>query len=270
MAAETRTTLVLAATSIAYVFAILHLDTDTTLAQQIALGVAAWVYLGIILRFSPPSQRVQVLTMIGVATTFECIGSLIWGAYRYRLENIPLYVPPGHGIFFFAAVRLSELPWIDRHRRAVVGTVFAGSIGLLVRGILFQPAPDLLGLVTWLMLLWFLFCGTMPAFYAISFTITMTLEFWGTAHGNWAWAPLLPFVGLSAANPPFGVGGAYCAMDAIARRLAPSVGRAMDPVRSAVAPLWARCRLAITGFRRTLAARPTRSFETAERESRSG
>ena len=49
-----------------------------------------------------------------VATAFECLCSLILGVYRYRLENLPLYVPPGHGLFFLVAVRVADLPLLRR------------------------------------------------------------------------------------------------------------------------------------------------------------
>ncbi|MBM2811055.1 MAG: hypothetical protein HW416_1814, partial [Chloroflexi bacterium] len=183
----------------------------------------------------------QVLTMIAVATCFECVGSILWGAYRYRLGNLPLYVPAGHGIFFLLAVRVADLPWLALHRRLVVGGVFAGSLLLVARGLFLLPTLDLLGAATWLLFVAFLFRGQRPLFYAVSFTVTMALEFYGTSFGIWAWAPMLPYVGLSAGNPPAGIGAGYCAMDSVAHRLAPSVEklwlglsslRAKSPMRS--------------------------------------
>jgi hypothetical protein len=218
---RTRTTFLLAAFSTINWPLVLFLDRGATLGQQLALATTTWVFLILALRLSPPSERIQVISMIAVASCCECIGSLIWGVYRYRLENIPMYVPPGHGLFFLMAVRLSEVPLIERYRRLVVGAVLVGSAVLLARGMLFLPDGDMLGLGTWLVLIFFLFAGHRPAFYAVSYTLTMGLEFYGTSQGNWAWVPILPYVGVGVANPPFGIGGAYCAMDALARQLAP-------------------------------------------------
>ena len=234
---RTRTTLLLATLSTAYWLVVLFLDRNATLGQQLGLAATTWAFLLVALRLSPPSERVQVVSMIAVASCCECIGSLIWGAYRYRLENIPMYVPPGHGFFFLMALRLSEVPAIERHRRVVVAVVVAGSAGLLVRGMLFVPNPDILGLGTWLILLLFLFAGRRPTFYAVSYVLTMALEFYGTSQGNWAWTPILPYVGIGVANPPFGIGGAYCTMDAVARRLAPHLQQLVWLAQARVAAL---------------------------------
>src|SRR5207253_822450 len=109
---------------------------------------------------------------------------------------------PGHGLFFLMALRLSDVPTIQRYRRVVVGAVLVGSSVLLVRGMLFLPDRDLLGLGTWLVLIFFLFVGRRPTFYAVSYMLTMALEFYGTNQGTWAWVPILPYVGIGVANPP--------------------------------------------------------------------
>jgi hypothetical protein len=216
-----RTTLFLGAASLAYWLLALRLDSQTMLSQQVALGLITWLFLALALRLSPPAERVQVLTMVGVATAFEVFSSLLVGFYRYRLENIPLYVPPGHGLFFLMALRVSELPWIVRRQWLAVGSALAASVALAIRGAVFLPTPDLFGLAAWLVFLWFVFSGRYPRFYAVSFAMTMALEFYGTSLSLWRWAPVAPIVGLAAGNPPCGIGAGYCVMDGIARRLAP-------------------------------------------------
>ncbi len=218
-------TLFLAAASLAYWIVVLRLDSETSLGQQVALGLMTWVFLGLALRFSPPAERIQVLTMVGVASGFEVFSSLLVGFYRYRLENVPLYVPPGHGLFFLMALRTSELPWIVKRPRLVVGGVAAGSVALTVRGAVALPTPDLFGFAAWLVFLWFLLAGRYRRFYAVSFVMTMALEFYGTSLGLWRWASVAPIVALPAANPPCGIGAGYCVMDGIARRLSPRAGR---------------------------------------------
>jgi hypothetical protein len=228
---RTRTTLLLAGFSTIYWLVVLFLDRSATLGQQLALATTTWAFLIVALRLSPPSQRIQVLSMILVASCCECIGSLMWGVYRYRLGNIPMYVPPGHGLFFLMALRLSEVPTIERCRRVVIGAVLVGSVALLIRGVFLSTDRDLLGLATWLVLIVFLIAGRRPTFYAVSYLLTMALEFYGTGQGNWAWVPILPYVGIGIANPPFGIGGAYCTMDAVARRLAPRLEDLLAQIR---------------------------------------
>ena len=86
----------------------LPLDRATSVLEQSALAISAWVFLAIALRLQPPALRAQVATLVVLATTLELIGSIVWGAYRYRLENLPLYVPAGHGLFYLAALRVAS------------------------------------------------------------------------------------------------------------------------------------------------------------------
>jgi hypothetical protein len=237
-ASRSRTTLALAAVFTLYWLVMLRLDQLTNLEGQLAISTTAWLFLAGALRLSPPEERLQVISMVIVATLCECVGSLLLGAYVYRLENLPLFVPAGHGLFFLVALRLSALPVIVRQGRAMVGIVFLGSVALAARAAFFLPVVDQFGLFTWLVLIRFLFRGRAPGFYAISFGLTMLLEFYGTSLGNWAWRPISPLLGLAAANPPAAVGVGYCCMDSIARRLAPQLACA-----------WANCRLRINLFR---------------------
>lgn len=227
MASRTRTSLVLAVAFATYCLVCLRLDVATSAQQQFLLGLTAWAFLAVALRDSPPRERLQVLTMVGVATVCECIGSILWGAYRYRLGNLPIYVPAGHGLFYLTALRVAELPLLQRHERTIVAAVSIGAAALVVRNLLAPPLPDLLGLITFAVFVRFIVRGRYPLLYAVSFAMTMALEFYGTALGVWTWAPILPGLLLPAANPPAGIGAGYCAMDGLARRLAPRVDRAL-------------------------------------------
>ncbi len=189
---------------------------------QVLLGLTAWVFLIFSLRFSSWHERCQVITMVVVATGFECFGSLILRAYVYRLDNLPIYVPPGHGLFYLYALRVSELPLLQRHTRLTVWSALFGSTAILLYNLTDSAHPDVFGLVTWLA---FLSCliRTGSSLYAVSFAMTMALEFYGTGLGNWKWAVELPVLGIPSANPPACIGVGYCVMDATARRIAPKV-----------------------------------------------
>ena len=104
----------------ALVAIVLPIDRGTDPTQQFALGLVAWVFLGVALRLQPPELRTQVLVLVAVATVLEAIGSIVWGAYRYRLDNLPLYVPAGHGLFYLCALRVAAIPAVVRHGRAIV------------------------------------------------------------------------------------------------------------------------------------------------------
>ena len=83
----------------------LPLDRASSLPQQSALSVLPWTFLVIALSLQPRTIQVQVVGLVVLATILECVGSLIWGAYTYRLDNLPLYVPAAHGLFYLSALR---------------------------------------------------------------------------------------------------------------------------------------------------------------------
>ena len=200
----------------------LPLDRATSALEQAVLGLTAWIFLAVALRLQPPAVRVQIATLVVVATLLEIIGSIVWGAYRYRLENLPLYVPAGHGLFYLAALRVASLPVLERHARRIVIAVTAGATVWMLAGLVRPPLPDLLGFVTWAIFIRFIIRGRYPLLYAVSFAMTTALELYGTGLGIWRWAPVLPGLMLPAGNPPTGIGAGYAAMDALTRRI---VGR---------------------------------------------
>jgi len=209
----------------------LPLDRATSALEQAVLGLTAWVFLAVALRLQPPAVRVQIATLVVLATLLEIIGSIVWGAYRYRLENLPLYVPAGHGLFYLAALRIASLPLLERHARRIVMAVTAGATLWMLYGLARPPLPDLLGFVTWAIFIRFILRGRYPLLYAVSFAMTTALELYGTALGIWRWAPVLPGLMLPAGNPPTGIGAGYAAMDALTRRI---VGRLR--ARRSIAP----------------------------------
>ena len=205
-----------------FVAVALPLDRATSALEQSALGLTAWIFLAVALRLQPPTVRVQIATLVVVATLLEIIGSIVWGAYRYRLENLPLYVPAGHGLFYLAALRVASLPLLERHARRIVIAVTVGATLWMLYGLARPPLPDLLGFVTWAIFMRFIVRGRYPLLYAVSFAMTTALELYGTGLGIWRWAPVLPGLMLPAGNPPTGIGAGYAAMDALTRRI---VGR---------------------------------------------
>jgi len=205
-----------------FVAVALPLDRATSVLEQSALGLTAWVFLAVALWLQPAAVRTQIAILVVLATLLEIIGSIVWGAYRYRLENLPLYVPAGHGLFYLAALRVASLPLLERHARHIVIAVTAGATLWMLYGLARPPLPDLLGFVTWAVFIRFIVRGRFPLLYAVSFAMTTALELYGTGLGIWRWAPVLPGLMLPAGNPPTGIGAGYAAMDALTRRI---VGR---------------------------------------------
>ena len=204
----------------------LPLDSASTAGQQLLLSVSAWLFLAVALALQTPAIRVQVITLVCVATALEIIGSILWGAYRYRLGNLPLFVPAGHGLFYLAALRAASLPLLQRHAKRIVVAVAVAATAYMVWGLVRPPLPDLLGFVTWAVFIRFIVRGRYPLLYAVSFVLTLALELYGTGWGIWRWAPVLPGLMLPAGNPPTGIGAGYAAMDGLTRRIVVRIQRA--------------------------------------------
>ena len=68
--------------------------------------------------------RVQVLIAVAFATAGEHFASIYMGGYTYRFENVPLYVPPGHGMVYLTAVALARSGFFQMYARKIAIFVF--------------------------------------------------------------------------------------------------------------------------------------------------
>jgi hypothetical protein len=182
------------------------------LIPQLVFGLVTLVFLGAFTLRSGVGRR-QIVAAIVIATTAECFLSLVWGLYTYKNALIPLYVPFGHGIFYALAAESALQPALRRHARAITrGVLIAGSI-IAVAGFIFFN--DQWGLLWWIAAAILVIRSRNQLLLSACFTYTIYLEWVGTAIGNWHWARVVPWVGLTSANPPCGVGILYILLDLI-------------------------------------------------------
>jgi hypothetical protein len=203
----------------AYLAALLAVDHFATYPEQLALGAVTWAVLfGALTRVSP-ERRAQALGVVGFATIGEVTGSLVWGVYHYRLHNLPLFVPPAHGLVYLTGLSLAGA--LRAHTRTLVATaaVAASTWGLL--GLTVLPRRDVAGAFGVPLLLLFLWRGRNRAIYAGVFLVVASLELYGTAIGTWRWAHDLPGLGVPDGNPPSGVASGYVWFDVMAMLVAP-------------------------------------------------
>jgi hypothetical protein len=162
---------------------------------------------------------VQALAVVAFATVGEATGSLLWGVYRYRLHNLPLFVPPAHGIVYLTGIALAVA--MQRHTRTLVAAaaIAATTWGLL--GLTVLPRLDVAGAIGVPILLLFLWRSRYRAIYAGVFLVVAGLELYGTAIGTWRWASQLPGLGVADGNPPSGVAAGYVWFDVMALLTAP-------------------------------------------------
>jgi len=210
-----------AAAGPAYLAALLAADTQVSYRGQLALGALTWlVLLGALLPLAPLA-RAQALGVVVFATVGEVTGSLIWGVYSYRLHNLPLFVPPAHGLVYLTGLALATA--FARRARVLVVLAAAGAASWGLLGLTVLPHRDVAGAVGVPLLLLFLWRGRNRAIYAGVFLVVATLELYGTAIGTWRWARELPGLGIPDGNPPSGVASGYVWFDVMALLTAPIV-----------------------------------------------
>jgi hypothetical protein len=203
----------------AYLAGLLALDTRVGLRGQLALGVLTFAVLAVALRPLPPLARAQELGVVLFATMGEVAGSLVWGVYHYRLHNLPLFIPPAHGLVYLSGVALSR----TLRDRVVVWAAAVGAAGWGIAGLTVLPRPDVAGAFGVPLLLVFLWRSRWRATYAGVFLVVAALELYGTSIGTWRWATHLPGTGISDGNPPSGVASGYVWFDVMALLVAPMI-----------------------------------------------
>jgi hypothetical protein len=219
----------------------LGLDHFATMNEQLLLGAATWLILIAACAPMEPEARARALLVVLVATCAEVLGSIVLGAYTYRLENLPAFVPPGHGLVYLAGLRISQSGPVRLHRRAFLGATIAIVAAWATAGLVLLGRTDVLGAVTGALLIYVMLRGRAPTLYAGVFLIVGFLEIYGTSIGAWHWAQTAPGTPLPAGNPPSGIAGVYVLFDIAAIALAPRLLTAIEGLRG----LPARARLAL-------------------------
>lgn len=196
---------------------------------QLFLGVFTAGVLAGLLALHPNTVRIQTLAVVGIATLGEILGSLVWGLYGYRLENLPAFVPPGHGLVFLAGLSLATL----LARRANALLLAAGAVAATwgIAGVTVLPARDVAGTIGCACLIGVLVLARRPV-YAGVFMVVVALELYGTALGTWTWQPAVPGIGVSQGNPPSGVASGYVVFDVLALTLVARLGVAAAALQS--------------------------------------
>jgi hypothetical protein len=220
-----------------YLAALLALDTQMGRRGEVVLGLLTFAVLAIVLRPLPALARAQAAGVVLFATAGEVTGSLVWGVYHYRLHNLPLFIPPAHGLVYLSGVALSR----SFRSRAVVWAAAAGAAAWGIAGLTLLPRLDVAGALGVPLLLVFLWRSRWRATYAGVFLVVAALELYGTSIGTWRWAHALPGLGIPDGNPPSGVASGYVWFDVMALLAAPALmvsarGLARVPDRRLRAP----------------------------------
>lgn len=209
-----------AGTVLCVIAGFLALDHFADVDEQLLLGAATWAILIASLGPLGREDRARALLVVVVASCAEVIGSIVLGAYTYRLQNLPAFVPPGHGLVYLAGLRISQSAPVRRHPRAFVRAVIAIVAAWGVAGLVLLGRTDALGAITGALLIYVLIRGRAAPLYAGVFLMVAFLEIYGTSIGAWHWAATTPDTPLPAGNPPSGIASVYVLFDIAAISLA--------------------------------------------------
>lgn len=201
--------LLLVSTALAFMTAVLLLERPGVVAQ-VGLGLATAIFLWFFVRIAELDPR-QILTTIAIATTGEVVLSIGWGLYDYKHTLIPLYVPPGHAVFYALAVVTARERSLQKHAAAITRTVLI--LGTVYAASSFLFLNDTWGLLWWGVAFVLFLKSENPLLLSSCAVYTILLEWVGTAIGNWYWLPEVPYLSISSANPPAGVTVLYIVLD---------------------------------------------------------
>jgi hypothetical protein len=214
---------------LAWIPVTLWLDRSATLAGQLALGAMTWALLLWWLSHETALVRAQTAVVVAIAAAVELVFSGWLGVYVYRLEHVPAYVFPGHGLVYLAALTIARLPAVRSHARLAVRSTVVVAGAWALWGLLISPRHDVLGFFWYLCLLGFLRWGRSTLLYVGAFAVVSYLELLGTGWRIWTWQPYDTIMGwVPMGNPPSIAAGGYGWFDLYAVLLAPTLVRRWD------------------------------------------
>jgi len=184
----------------------LLVDQHVAVWGQDAVSIVAWAMLLYWLANSAPETRTGMILCVAYATAGEIFLSLGWGLYEYRLHNIPLFVPPAHALIFALGMAICR-----RMPDSIIWAVpLAAAPPVLI---LAWIGADTMGLILYTLLVLCMVFSNGRKLYAVMFMLSLGLEVYGTAIGNWVWLYEVPVVDWTTMNPPLAAGTFYCMLD---------------------------------------------------------
>lgn len=171
------------------------------------------VFIYLFVKATGRSKELMIYALlIGIAG--ECLFSLVFEMYTYRLGNVPLYVPPGHAIIYIVAVYFCREAAVKFYRKQLEISLLIFIIAYALFFLLFLK--DIFGFVLTLLIIFLL--RNKPRerlFFYVMYLVVVVLELIGTSYKCWVWPNtafgIIPF--LKSANPPSGISFFYFGLD---------------------------------------------------------
>ena len=200
--------------------------------EQKLVGLGMWITLaGMLVAGLSPLERAQTGIVIAYATVSEYIFSEWLDVYFYRIETVPPFVPPGHGMVYATSLLFGHLAKQCvplRGQEVLIKATFALGALWSVSG----SASDFLGLFWFICLAGFGYWNPQARLtYVGCWWLVSYIELLGTGYKTWVWRPDGLGVAheqlslFTTANPPSGVAGGYAWFDCAGIAFAPFVIR---------------------------------------------
>lgn len=174
--------------------------------NQVAVDLLACTVCGILILQSDVQTRRELIACVLISTACELFLTMVWGLYTYRLDNVPVFVPPCHALFYALG------GWIALRVPKNAPPIIAVLAAIAAAGLAAWHV-DVFSLALTICFLASLRYGPKPRLYATMFVMSLALELWGTWVGTWHWQPIVPGFGWPTLNPPFAAGAFYCVLD---------------------------------------------------------
>jgi hypothetical protein len=186
------------------------LDATSWWWAQPAVSAWTWLALAGIVAMVDRTERVELAACVPLATLGELFLKDVWGLYEYRLDNLPLFIPPGHALVYAAARRLARVApgWLP----GAVVAFFAVVVG---RGA--WHGTDTFGVVWFAVFVAYVRGSANRVLCASLFLMALAIESYGTALGGWRYFTVEPWFGLTTTNPPVWIGAIYCTLETLVR-----------------------------------------------------
>lgn len=179
------------------------------LASVITLLFFLWVY-------SQVTKSIKLIMVYGLvlAALGESFFSLVLGMYTYRLENIPLYIPTGHCLFFIGTYYIMKEPLTQKYQDIIIRVLYPALI--IYSCFYLFYLNDLTGFLFMLITLLVLYRYPVnKLLFLLTFVAAICTEHLGTYWQCWEYPSIWfgQFEWIPSASPPSGIGIFYSAFD---------------------------------------------------------
>ena len=170
--------------------------------------VCVWAWL---FKSGGTKERRVLILCTAIAGFGEVILSLVWRVYDYQFSNLPLFVPPGHALLMTLGLIASQKLLKHKAGRGFQAILPWGAA--IYAGFAWASGFDEFGALLYCVFGVCMIFSRARMLYATMFVLALVMEYYGTALGNWTWVGITPWLGTTAANPPFSAGALYCLLD---------------------------------------------------------